>query len=341
MGRAGLKGALLTAALAAVVCAAGTANAAELKGAGATFPANLYAEWISEFNRANADVTVSYDAVGSGEGIRRFTRNEVAFGATERPMSEKEVAAVTEGVLHVPTTAGMVVLAYNIPGLGLQDLRIGRDVLVGILSGRIKTWNDPLIAAANPGVTLPAKDIALVARRDSSGTTFSLTNHLATISDSWKEVGTTVAWPANAQIVSGSEGVAGRIAITEYAIGYVEYSFAARLKLRTALVENKAGQFVRADGASGAAALASAIDTLPQDGRQLIPDPVGEAVYPIVSYSWVLLRRENGDKVVADGLKRFVGWGLEQGQAHADKLGYIPLPAPVVSRAQAILAELR
>ncbi|MGV6871507.1 phosphate ABC transporter substrate-binding protein PstS [Pseudochelatococcus sp. B33] len=336
----GLNRALRTAALAAVVCLAGGAQAVELKGAGATFPTNLYKEWISTFNSANPDIVVSYDAVGSGEGIRRFLAGEIAFGGTERPLTDEQAAKVPEGALHVPTTAGMVVLAYNIPGL-TEDLRLSRQALVAVLSGQVKTWNDPLLQEANPGVTLPEKNIALVGRRDSSGTTFSLTNHLATVSDTWKEVGTTVAWPGNAQIVSGNEGVAGRIAIAEYSIGYVEYSFAAQLGLRTALVENKAGQFVRADGASGAAALASVVDTLPADGRQLIPDPAGETVYPIVSYSWMLLRRENKDPAITDGLRRFVGWGLVEGQALADKLGYIPLPAPVVSRAQAILAELR
>lgn len=336
----GLNRALRTAALAAAVCLAGGAQAVELKGAGATFPTNLYKEWIGAFNSANPDVVVSYEGVGSGEGIRRFLAGEVAFGGTERPLTDKQAADVAEGALHVPTTAGMVVLAYNIPGL-TQDLRLSRQALVGILSGQVKTWNDPVLQAANPGVALPDRNIALVGRRDSSGTTFSLTNHLSAVSDTWKEVGTTIAWPANAQIVSGNEGVAGRIAIAEYSIGYVEYSFAAQLSLRTALVENKAGQFVRADGASGAAALASAVDALPQDGRQLIPDPVGETVYPIVSYSWVLLRKENRDPAIADGLRRFVGWGLVEGQAFAGKLGYIPLPAPVVNRAQAILAELR
>lgn len=336
----GLKRALRGAALAAAVCLAGTAQAVELKGAGATFPTNLYKEWIAAFNGANPDVVVSYEGVGSGEGIRRFLAGDVAFGGTERPLTDAQIASVTEGALHVPTTAGMVVLAYNIPGLA-GDLRVSREALVGILSGRVKTWNDPLLQAANPGVALPDRNIALVARRDSSGTTFSLANHLAAVSDTWTEVGTTVAWPGNAQIVSGNEGVAGRIAIAEYSIGYVEYSFAAQLDLRTALIENKAGQFVRADGASGAAALAATVDQLPQDGRQLLPDPTGETVYPIVSYSWVLLRRQNQDPAVTDGLRRFIGWGLTDGQSFADKLGYIPLPAPVVERAQAILAELR
>lgn len=340
MESTGLNRALRTAALAAAVCLAGAAQAVELKGAGATFPTNLYKEWISVFNAANPDVIVSYEGVGSGEGIRRFLAGAIAFGGTERPLTDAQVTTVTEGALHVPTTAGMVVLAYNVPGL-TGDLRISREALVGILSGRVKTWNDPLLQAANPDVTLPEKNIALIARRDSSGTTFSLTNHLAAVSDTWTEVGTTVAWPGNAQIVSGNEGVAGRIAIAEYSIGYVEYSFAAQLDLRTALVQNKAGQFTRADAASGAAALAAGVDALPPDGRQLMPDPTGEAVYPIVSYSWVLLRRENKDPAVAEGLKRFVGWGLTEGQAFADKLGYIPLPAPVVERAQAILAEVR
>ncbi|MGI6247169.1 MAG: phosphate ABC transporter substrate-binding protein PstS [Pseudochelatococcus sp.] len=340
MKRAGLNAALRVAAFAAALCLAGGVKAVELKGAGATFPANLYAEWIGEFNRANPEITVSYDAVGSGEGIRRFTQGVVAFGATERPMTEAEVARVEEGVLHVPTTAGMVVLAYNIPGLS-QDLRLSRQALAGIMSGQIRNWNDPLIRAANPDIELPEKTIAIVARRDASGTTFSFTNHLATVSGSWQEVGTSVAWPGNTMVVSGNEGVAGRIAITEYSIGYVEYSFAARLRLRSALLENKAGRFVRADGASGAAALASALDAMPEDGRQLIPDPEGEAVYPIVSYSWALLRTANKDPQVADALKRFVGWGLVEGQTFADRLGYIPLPAPVVERAQSILGQLR
>lgn len=345
MSRAGLKGALLqgvfAATLTAAVCLATQARAVELKGAGATFPANLFKEWISEFNRANTDVTVSYDAVGSGEGIRLFSAGTVDFGATERPMSDKQVEAVSEGVLHVPTTAGMVVLAYNIPGLGGKELRISADALVGILSGRIKVWNDPAIQTANPGVNLPAKNIAVVARRDSSGTTFSLTNHLAAVNAGWTEVGTTVVWPATAQLVSGNEGVAGRIAITEYSIGYVEYSFAAQLKLSSALLQNKAGQYVRADAASGVAALASTAGTMPQDGRLLIPNPEGDGAYPIVSYSWALLRKQNQDAAVADGLKRFFGWGIAEGQSFSDKLGYIPLPAPVIDRARGILAELR
>lgn len=339
MKRAGLNSTLRTAALAALVCLAGGAQAVELKGAGATFPSNLYEKWVETFNAANADVTVSYDAVGSGEGIRRFTEGTVAFGATERPLTDAQIAAIPEGAVHVPTTAGMVVLAYNIPGF-TGDLRLSRQALVGILNGTIREWNHPLIREANPTLALPDRNIALVARRDSSGTTFSLTNHLATVSDAWKDVGTNVAWPNNAMIVSGSEGVAGRIAISEDSIGYVEYSFAARLKLRTALIENKAGQFVRADAASGAAALASALDTLPADGRQLIPDPVGETVYPIVSYSWVLLRKANKEPGVGEGLKRFVGWGLADGQTFADNLGYIPLPASVVERAQTLLAEV-
>ncbi|MBB3809163.1 phosphate ABC transporter substrate-binding protein PstS [Pseudochelatococcus contaminans] len=340
MGRAGLRGALQKAALAAVVCFASEAGAVELKGAGATFPANLYEQWISEFNRANTDVTVTYSAVGSGEGIRQFSQGSVAFGATERPLSDKQVEAIAGGVLHVPTTAGMIVFAYNIPGLD-KELRLSQESVAGILSGRIKAWNDPVIQAANPGANLPAKDIALVARRDSSGTTFSLTSHLAAVSSDWKEVGTTIVWPKTAQLVAGNEGVAGRIAIAEYSIGYVEYSFAARLNLRTALVENKSGQFVRADAASGAAALASTVDAMPADGRQSIPNPEGETAYPIVTYSWVLLRRENADAAITDGLKRFFGWGLADGQALSDKLGYIPLPAPVAERAKAILAELR
>lgn len=335
-----LRNALRAVAIAATLGLAGEAKAIELSGAGSTFHSNLYKEWMAEFDRANADVTVTYKSVGSGEGIRRFTQGSVDFGATERPMTDAEIASIPEGVLHVPTTAGMVVLAYNMPGLA-GDLRLSRQALVGIMSGTIKTWDDPLIRAANPDVDLPKRNIAVVARRDASGTTFSVTTHLAAVSDTWKEVGTTVAWPNNAMIVSGNEGVAGRIAISEYSIGYVEYSFAAQLSLRSALIENRAGHYVRADGGSGAAALASALDAMPDDGRQLIPDPVGDTVYPIVSYSWTLLRGTHKDLQVADGLRRFVAWGLVEGQTFADRLGYIPLPGPVVNRAEAILAKLR
>jgi phosphate transport system substrate-binding protein len=327
---------LAAAALAAALAAPAAATGAEILGAGATFPANLYAAWIDAFRTVEPDRPVRYEPVGSGEGIRRFLAGETDFGGTDRPLRDDEIATVEGGVVHVPATAGMVVVTYNLPGFE-GELRLSRTALAGIFAGEIRYWDDPLIAVTNPGAALPHRTITVVGRRDSSGTTFAFTSHLNEISDIWRISGRGAAmlidWPGAAMTVPGNEGVAGRLAVTEHAIGYVEFSFAQGLGLPTAAIENRAGAFVKPSGDAGAAALDAVAAEMPADGRQTVVDPEAADAYPIVSYSWIIARRSNEAPETATTLRAFLDWGLSEGQALAEPIGMIPLPASVAGRA--------
>ncbi len=314
-----------------------------VRGAGATFPAPLYMKWIEEFDAANPDYDFEYDAVGSGSGIDRFLTGSVDFGASDRAMSDEDIAKVERGVQLIPATAGMVVLAYNLPGL-TEPLRIPRGVEVDIFNGVITEWDDPRIAEANPAVDLPGLTIALVARQDGSGTTFAFTNHLSSISPEWAEnvgAGTLVGWPGQMMRAVGNEGVAQRIKISQGAIGYVEYGFAERIGLPMAILQNKAGQFVAPDAASGQAALAGTASQMPDNLRMFIPDPDGEDAYPITTYTWLMLYGQYDDAAKKEALDKFVTYGLTDGQEFSSELGYIPLPDEVVQLAMAGLKSVQ
>mgnify|MGYP006295890601 CR=1 FL=1 len=321
-------------AVAASIAVAMPAGAVDVRGAGATFPAPLYEAWIDSFADRRADVSVTYDAVGSGEGIRRFTAGEVDFGASDAAMTDAEIADVDGNVRMIPATAGMVALAYNLPDLD-GPLKLSREVLAGIFLGEITHWQDERIKALNPGVELPSLTVARVVRRDASGTTFAFTNHLSAISDAWAErygAAQLVDWPGLAMTAIGNEGVAGRINVSWGAIGYVEQGFAARLDLPVAHLENAAGNVVAPSPETGQAALAAAVDDMPANLRQFMPDPPGANAYPVVTYSWLLLRRDYDDAAVGTAVRDFVRFGLTEGQAAAAALGYIPLPASVGDR---------
>ena len=319
--------------------------AVELRGAGSTLIAPLIGTWTKALAASRPNVSVQYEQTGSGEGIHRFLAGTVQFGATERPMTDAEIDRAEGGVVHVPVTAGMVVVVYNLPDVSAR-LRLGRETLAEIFSGTVRQWNDPRISADNPGVVLPARTIALVTRREASGTTYAFTAHLAAVDPSWNRaglgVGDQIAWPPEAMMAVGNEGVASRVQITENSIGYIEYGFARRLGLMTALLQNHDGAFVGPGPDAGAAALSDAAHNIPADGRQLIPDPAGAAAYPIVTYSWLLLRETGQSADVAKALRAFVGYGLSQnGQAQAAEIGYAPLPSAVVDRAEALLGRMR
>jgi phosphate transport system substrate-binding protein len=305
-----------------------------IRGAGATFPAPLYEAWIKRFTGQHPDVALVYDAVGSGEGQRRFLAQTVDFGASDAALSDEQIASARSGASLVPVTAGMVVLAYNLPGLG-GPLKLPRDVYVDMFAGRIRAWNDVRLVAANPGLALPARTIALVARQDASGTTFAMTNHLSAVSDAWRDrgpgVGNLVDWRGAVMLARGNEGVAARIKVSEGAIGYVEYHFARRLGLPMARLENRAGRFVEPTEASGQTALARNATKMPSNRRLFLPDPEGADAYPIVTFSWLLLQDRYPDTQRAAALKKFVGWCLTDGQGLSRELGYIPLPAEVAS----------
>jgi phosphate transport system substrate-binding protein len=315
-----------------------------IKGAGATFPEPLYQEWIDRYGKAHPDVAFGYEGVGSGEGIKRFIAGEVDFGASDAAMNDAEIAQVRRGVKLIPMTAGIVVLAYNLPGFE-GELRLPRDVYADIFLGKIWRWDDPRIAAANPNLELPAKLIQVVARRDSSGTTFAFTKHLSTISRAWREegpgTGKQIDWPGGAMTGKGNEGVAQKVKISQGSIGYMEYGFARRLGLPLAMLENRAGNFVKPHGDSGREALAAAAEDLPEDLRLFLPDPGGPDSYPIVSLSWILLYARYPETEKAAALRAALSWGLTEGQPIAQEMGYIPLPPAIASKAAAVVAAIQ
>ena len=297
----------------------------------------MYKKWIAEYAKANPGAAIDYKEVGSGEGVKRFVDNAVDFGASDSAMSDEQIARVKSGVTLVPATAGMVVLAYNLPGLG-GPLKLSRSIYLDLLAGRLAKWTDPRIQRANPEIKLPNRNIVLAVRLDSSGTTFALTNHLNAMGPSWRDygkgVGTTASWSGNAMLARGNEGVAALIKISEGSIGYVEYSFAKRLGLPMAHLENKAGRHVEPNAVSGRAALANLKD-IPGNLRIFLPDPEGEDSYPIVSLTWLLLYSRYPDPGKSAALKRFVNWALTDGQSLGGELGYCALPADLAERAKA------
>ncbi len=304
----------------------------KITGAGSTFAYPLYKKWIEEYHKAHGDVKIEYKAVGSGEGTRRFMAEEVDFGASDAALSDEQMAQVKRGAKLIPATAGIIVLAYNVKGLN-GPLKLSREALVDLFMGKIKVWNDPRIAKTNPDLNLPTGAVILVTRSDSSGTTFAFTNHLSAISPTWRDhgpgVGKEIRWPINAMEARGNEGVAGRIKITDGAIGYVEYGFAQRGGLAMAWLENKEGYFIVPTPANGKITLMNTKEDMPKNLRLFFPDPPGFSSYPIVTYSWLLLNTEYPDPKKSAALKDFVTWGVTEGQLYAKSLGYSPLPKSV------------
>ncbi len=318
-----------------------------IRGAGATFPKPLYEKWISIYGEQTPGVTFAYAGVGSGKGIKMFLAGkdpdgkvfdgaEIDFGASDAAMSDADLDKVGQrGAVMVPMTGGMVVLAYNLPGV--EDLKLSRDAILGIFSGSIRDWDDPAIAASNPGLELPHKSISPVVRRDSSGTTYIITSHLGAAFPEWRDgpgVGKQIDWPGNTMEVNYNAGVAQRVKVSEGAIGYMEYEFAERLGLPMATLQNQAGEYVRPSPAAGSAALGSAPE-IPDDLRVFVPDPPGAGAYPIAGYTWLLLYQHYPDVAKREALKEAVLWGLGDGQPVAEDMGYIPLPAEMVRLARA------
>ena len=313
-----------------------------IQGAGSTFAAPIIKQWMEAFGAAHPELRLSYDAVGSGEGIDRFLAGTLDLAASDAPLKPAQAAGVAAGAQQIPITAGLIVLTYNLPGIE-SPLNMPRDVYPDIFLGRISRWDDPRIAAANPGVKLPHKLIQVVARQDSSGTTFAFTNHLGTISPDWVKgpgIGKQVDWPGGAMIARGNEGVAQRVKLTEGAIGYVEYGFAARLQLPMAWLENRAGGLIAPGPETGARALVGGSDSIPENLTVLIPDPEGARSYPIVTYTWALVYDRYPQAAKAQAIRGLLRWSLTEGQTQAQSLGYIPLPDNAVKAALAAVETI-
>ncbi|NWF60738.1 MAG: phosphate ABC transporter substrate-binding protein PstS [Fischerella sp.] len=303
-----------------------------LTGAGATFPAPLYSRWFFDLNKKYPSLQVNYQSVGSGAGVEQFTKGTVDFGASDVAMKDEEIQKVPQdkGVLMLPMAAGSIVLAYNVPGV--EELKLPRAVYTDILLGKIKTWNDPKITAANPGVNLPNQPISVIYRSDGSGTTGVFTKHLSAISPEWKSKvgeGKTVNWPVGIG-AKGNEGVTAQLQQNQGSIGYIEYGYAKQNNLNFAALENKAGKFVKYTDESGAKTLEAV--TLPENLRAFIADPEGDESYPIVSYTWILANKKYPDAAKAKAMEAMIEYGLTEGQKVSGELGYIPLPANVVQK---------
>ena len=326
------------------------ASAEEIKltGSGASFPFPIYGAWFKDFSKQTKGVTVDYQAKGSGAGIQDFINNTVDFAASDAAMDDEEIAKVKQGVVLLPMTAGEIVLSYNLPGV--KALQLPRDVYVDIFMGKITKWNDPKIVAANPGVKLPAENITVVARSDSSGTTYVFTGHLSAVSEEFKNTvghGKTAQWPKSFVKAPKNDGVTATIKQTPGAIGYIEYGYAIATKQPMAILQNKAGKFVTPGDESGKAALASAefpTNTLPgsdtPDLRVWVSDPAGAQAYPIATFTWMLFYKDQDDGK-AKALRDLVEYGLTKGQAIAPKMGYIPLPENVVERVRKAAALIQ
>ena len=311
-----------------------------INGAGATFPYPIYSKWFAEYGKAHPNIQINYQSIGSGGGIRQLTANTVFFGASDGPMTDEQLASAPSAILHLPTVVGGVVPVYNLPGVTAK-LNFAGDALANIYLGNIKKWNDPAIAKANPGVALPATDIAVVHRSDGSGTTYIFVDYLSKVSPAFKEkvgVATSVSWPAGVG-AKGNEGVAGLVKQTPGAIGYVELIYASQNGIPFGAVQNKSGKFVEASLDSITAAAASA--TMPDDFRVSITNAGGENAYPIASFTWLLMYEQPQDKQRAQTMVDFMKWALTDGQKLAGSLGYAPLPRSVIDKEIQALARIR
>ena len=308
-----------------------------LYGAGATFPAPLYQRWFAEYNKLFPQVEISYQSIGSAAGVSQFIARTVDFGASDLAMTPAELEQVPETVL-LPISAGSIVLAYNLPGL--TNLRLSRRVYGDIFLGKITRWNDPAIAALNLGVQLPDAEIIVIYRADGSGTTGLFTKHLSTINPQWQNQvgeGVSVKFPVGSG-AKGNEGVTAQVLQTPMAIAYVEYVYAKQSNLNTALLENKSGQYVQATTATVTQAIASI--NLGENLIAFAPDPEGENVYPIASYSWILAYGKYENPIQAQTLRQVFSWAITDGQKYNDELGYVSLPVGVVDRIKTAIAKI-
>lgn len=312
-----------------------------INGAGATFPYPVYSKWFSEYAKAHPEAQINYQSIGSGGGIRQLSAKTVFFGATDGPMTEEQLKAAPGAVMHFPTVLGAVVPIYNLPGLESQKLNFTGETLANIYLGKITKWNDPAIAAANPGVKLPATDIAVVHRSDGSGTTYIFVDFLSKVSPEFQKtvgVATSVQWPAGVG-AKGNEGVSGLVKQTPGAIGYVELIYAAQNDISFGAVQNKAGQFVTASLETVTNAAASI--SMPDDFRVSITNPDGANAYPVSSFTWLLFYEQPEDKQRARIMVDFMKWALSDGQQVAASLGYAPLPAGVVEKELQALSKIQ
>jgi len=312
-----------------------------LTGAGATFPYPVYSRWFSEYHKLHSDVEINYQSIGSGGGIRQVTAGTVDFGASDMPMTDKQLKEAKTKILNIPTVLGADVPAYNIPGVS-GELKFTPEALAGIFLGKISKWNDKALTSVNPGVNLPDKEIIVVHRSDGSGTTFIWTDYLSKVSAEWKiQVGadTSVKWPIGIG-QKGNEGVAGSIRQLSGAIGYVELIYAVQNNIPYGSVRNSAGAFIKASLDSVTAAAAS-VPKMPDDFRVSITNAPGKDAYAISSFTWLLIPAQSKDPAKGKILADFLNWMVTDGQKMTASLSYAPLPENVVAKVKEAIKQVK
>jgi phosphate transport system substrate-binding protein len=309
-----------------VAATATSALAQQVTGAGATFPAPLYAKWADAYNKATG-VRVNYQSVGSGAGLRQIRGKTVDFGASDMPLTDEELAK--DGLIQFPTVIGGVVPVINVAGVQTRQLRLTGPVLGDIYLGKITKWNDPAIVALNPGVKLPDAQIAVVRRADGSGTTFIFTNYLSKVNPEWKSKvgeGTAVNWPTGAG-GKGNEGVAAFVQRLPNSIGYVEYAYAKQNKLAYALMQNAAGAFVAPDDDAFKAAAAGA--DWKKSFYQILTNQPGKDAWPVTGATFIMMHAKQDKPQQAEGALKFFNWAYNNGDKMSEELDYVPLPPAV------------
>ncbi|MFO1311323.1 MAG: phosphate ABC transporter substrate-binding protein PstS [Burkholderiales bacterium] len=321
-----IRGLVASAALAFGIAA----HAADITGAGATFPYPIYAKWADAYKKETG-VGMNYQSIGSGGGIAQIKAKTVDFGASDMPLKPDDLQAA--GLTQFPAIIGGVVPVVNLEGIAPGALKFTGPVLADIYLGKIKTWNDKAIADLNPGVKLPADPITVVRRSDGSGTTFIWTDYLSKVSPEWKsKVGasTAVAWPEGVG-GKGNEGVAAYVQRIKGSIGYVEYAYAKKNKMTTAAVQNKEGQFVQPEDDSFAAAAAFADWKNAPGFYQILTDQPGKASWPITGASFILMHTKQDKPANATEVLKFFNWAYKNGKGMAAELDYVPMPDAVTS----------
>lgn len=327
----------IVAALALSSCGTGNSSSGII-GAGSSFDNPLFSKMFSVYHDSTK-IQVNYQSVGSGAGISQLTHKTIDFGASDAPMNDEQMKTAQADILHIPVTAGAVVISYNLPGFK-QSLKFTPEIVAAMFLGKIKKWNDPLIAAANPGVELPATDLVVAHRSDGSGTTAIFTSYLVKVSPEWSSkvgAGTSVNWPIGLG-GKGNEGVSGLIKQTPGGVGYIELAYAIQNKMAYAAIQNKAGNYITPSIESVTAA--ADID-IPADGKVLLTNTEASAGYPISGFSWVLIYKEqnynNRTEAEATHLVQLVNWMIHSGQQFSSKLDYAPLSSSAVSTGEMIL----
>lgn len=311
-----------------------TVNAqVKLTGAGSTFDYPIFSKWFDSYNKMTG-VQINYASIGSGGGIQQVTTGTVDFGASDAPLTEEQMNNFKEKrgteVVHIPIIMGGVAITYNLPSVG-QGIKLDGETLADIYLGKIYKWNDPRIVKLNPGKNLPNQAIIVAHRSEGSGTTFIFTSYLSKVSPEWAKkcgVSTSVNWPVGLG-AKGTEGVAGIIAQTKGAIGYIELAYAKQNNLPYCQMKNKAGNFIDVNFNTVSEAAAGAVKNMPKDLRAVITNADGKNSYPICGFSWVVIPKDIKNNSHAEALVKFLKWAVTKGQADATSLYYAPLPKPV------------